>query len=125
MEEGADTREYIREFFDVIDKLSDMDVDVNNDLLSVILLRSLLESYENFRCAMCSRDDLPPPETLRSKIPKNPTHAKTQIVTVSRAQWLPENSGTKTRQTPEAIKVIKALANKTRAIRTKAKTIIA
>jgi len=45
-----------------------MKIEINSDLLSVMLLRSLPESYENFRCAIASRDELPKPETLRVKI---------------------------------------------------------
>lgn len=51
-----------------MDKLAEMEVDVNKDLLTVMLLRSLPETFENFRCAMSSRDELPELERLRIKI---------------------------------------------------------
>lgn len=47
-----------------------MDVDINNDLLSVMLLHSLPLSFGNFRCAIESRDILPSSESLRIKIVK-------------------------------------------------------
>ena len=56
MNEGEDAREYIRKYHDIVDKLAEMEVEINPDLMSTILLRGLPESYENFRCAMTSRD---------------------------------------------------------------------
>jgi len=68
MTEDEDVREHMRSFFDNVDKLQEMDVDINNDLLSIMLLYSLPSSYENFRCAIESRDELLPPESLKIKI---------------------------------------------------------
>ena len=45
-----------------------MDIVVNDDLLSIMPLDSLPDTFENFRCAMESRDDLPKPDDLRIKI---------------------------------------------------------
>ena len=41
-----------------------MGVEINPDLLTVMLLRSLAESFENFRYTIASRDDLPSSGTL-------------------------------------------------------------
>lgn len=68
MEENGNVRDHINKFFDAVDKLGEMDVDINPDLLSIMLLYSLPSSFENFRCAIESRDDLPSPESLRIKI---------------------------------------------------------
>lgn len=68
MENGGDFRDHIRKFFDAIDKLGEMEVDIHPDLLSIVLFYNLPSSYENFRCAIESRDELPSPETLRIKI---------------------------------------------------------
>ncbi|KAK2578606.1 hypothetical protein KPH14_001023 [Odynerus spinipes] len=68
MEDGADVRGHLRNFFDTIDKLSEMDVEINPDLLTIMLLYSLPPCFENFRCAIESRDELPTPEALRIKI---------------------------------------------------------
>lgn len=68
MDDGGDVHDHLREFFDMIDKLSEMEIDINADLLTVMLLYSLPPSYENFRCAIESRDELPTPENLRIKI---------------------------------------------------------
>lgn len=68
MDNGGDVREHLRKFFDAVDKLNEMEVTINPDLLSVMLLYSLPASFENFRCAIESRDELPAPETLRIKI---------------------------------------------------------
>lgn len=52
MENNEDVREYLRKFFDTVDKLTDMEVDINLDLLTVMLLYSLPSCYENFWCAI-------------------------------------------------------------------------
>lgn len=38
MEDDEDVREHLRKFFDTVDKLSDMEVTINPDLLTVMLL---------------------------------------------------------------------------------------
>lgn len=68
MKEGEDVREHLNQFFDAVDKLSEMDLVVNDDLLAIMLLYSLPASFENFRCAIESRDELPKPEILKIKI---------------------------------------------------------
>lgn len=68
MEEGGDVREHLSKFFDVVDKLEAMDVEINKELLSIMLLYSLPSSFDNFRCVMESRDTVPTPDTLRIKI---------------------------------------------------------
>lgn len=68
MEEGGDVREHVAKFFDAVDKLRDMEVEVNPDVLAIALLYSLPPSYENFRVAIESRDELPDPDALRIKI---------------------------------------------------------
>lgn len=68
MEEDGDVREHVARFFDAVDKLRDMEVKVNPDVLAIALLYSLPPSYENFRVAIESRDELPDPDALRIKI---------------------------------------------------------
>ena len=45
-----------------------MEIEVNHDLLTIMLLYSLPPRFKNFRCAIESRDDLPSPDVLRVKI---------------------------------------------------------
>jgi len=68
MSDDEDVREHIASFFHTTDKLREMDVNIPRDLLALILMNSLPRSFENFRCAMESRDVLPDLETLRVKI---------------------------------------------------------
>jgi len=68
MREEDDLREHLDKFFNTVDKLNEMEVDVNPELLAVMLLHSLPSSFENFRCAIESRDIIPTPEALRLKI---------------------------------------------------------
>jgi transposase InsO family protein len=68
MADNGDVREHLNEFFDAVDKLNEMDVEINADLLTILVLYSLPSSFEIFRCAIESRDNLPTPEALRVKI---------------------------------------------------------
>lgn len=67
MEEGEDIKEHLSSFFDTVDKLEAMDVEINGDLLTIMLLYSLPSSFENFRCAIESRDDLRNIEVFKSQ----------------------------------------------------------
>lgn len=64
MNEAGNVREHLYEFFDNVDKLSDMDVNINPDQLAIMMLYSLPTSYENFRCVIESRDQLPTPKKI-------------------------------------------------------------
>lgn len=64
----GDIQDHLRKFFDIVDKLSEMEIKIDNDLLSIMLLYSLPSNFENFRCAMESRDELPAVDVLRIKI---------------------------------------------------------
>lgn len=68
MQLGSDIRDHLRQFFDTADKLSEMNVTVDPELISIMLLYSLPSSFENFRSAVESRDTLPTPDILRVKI---------------------------------------------------------
>ncbi|BES98060.1 Hydra magnipapillata [Nesidiocoris tenuis] len=68
MKEGQDVKEYLSNFIELVEKLQDMEIPIHQDLLAIIMLHSLPESFENFRCAILSRDELPTPEILRIKI---------------------------------------------------------
>lgn len=59
MENGGDVREHVSKFFDAIDKLNEIKVAVNPDVLASMLLYGLPSSFENFPCAIESRDELP------------------------------------------------------------------
>ncbi|GBM29715.1 Fatty acyl-CoA reductase 1 [Araneus ventricosus] len=66
--DSEDMSEHINEFFMLVDKLREIEIEIANDLLTILLLYSIPESYENFRIAIESRDELPSPETLKIKI---------------------------------------------------------
>jgi len=65
LSENDDVQQHVDEFFDVVDKLG---IKVSDELQSIILLHSLPGSFDNFRCAVESRDALPTPEQLKVKI---------------------------------------------------------
>jgi hypothetical protein len=66
--QDGDVREHVAKFMDTVDKLQGMNIEINGDLLSTMLLYSLPRSFENFRCAIESRDSLPNVENLKVKI---------------------------------------------------------
>ena len=68
MKEGEDIRQHLDRFFNAVDKFGEMNLEINGDLLSIMLLYSLPVSYENFRCAIETRDELPTTEVLKIKI---------------------------------------------------------
>lgn len=68
MSVSGDIHEEMGLFFDAVDQLESMDVKIHEDLLSIILLYALPTCFDNFRCAIESRDDLPKPEVLKVKI---------------------------------------------------------
>ena len=68
MPEDEDVRTHLMKFYDAVDKLNAMNVEINGDLLTIILLYSLPSSFENFRCAIETRDQLPDAESLKVKI---------------------------------------------------------
>ena len=55
-------------------QLYEMGVEVSTDLLPIVLLHSQPQSFENFRCSIESRDQLPSPESIFFlKLPKKVT----------------------------------------------------
>lgn len=68
MHEDDDVRDYLSRFMDTVDKLNNMEIKINGDLLSIMLLHSLPSSFDNFCCAIKSRDNLPDIDALIIKI---------------------------------------------------------
>jgi len=67
MQEGESIHGHIKNFFDTVDKLRDMGEEIKSNLLLILLLCSLPDTFENFRCAIETRDSLPSPEELKIK----------------------------------------------------------
>jgi hypothetical protein len=68
MNEGETMKNHLNNFFNIIDKLEEMELKIVDDLVTILLLYSIPDSYENFRIAIESRDELPKPETLKIKL---------------------------------------------------------
>lgn len=68
MHENDCVRDHLSRFMDTVDKLKAMDIEINGDLLSIMLLHSLPPSFETFCCAIKSRDALPHIDALTTKI---------------------------------------------------------
>ncbi|KAG7197002.1 hypothetical protein KM043_017538 [Ampulex compressa] len=65
---SGNIRTHIDEFFNIVNKLSELNIEISNELQSIMLLHSLPESFDNFRYAIESRYNLPDPEALKVKI---------------------------------------------------------
>jgi hypothetical protein len=68
MKNGEDMRDHIRNFFDVVDKLEEMELCIINDLLAILLLYSIPDEYEPFRIAIETQEKLPQLEALKIKL---------------------------------------------------------
>ncbi|CAB0035042.1 unnamed protein product [Trichogramma brassicae] len=68
MAEDDSMVDHLNSFFDATDKLKSTGANLDDDLLAIMLLHSLPASYENFRCAIESRDILPDLEILKIKV---------------------------------------------------------
>ncbi|CAD6236968.1 GSCOCG00012493001-RA-CDS [Cotesia congregata] len=55
-------------FTNAVEQLKGMDIKISSDMLVVLILKSLPPSFENFRCAIRSNDELPTTEALIGKI---------------------------------------------------------
>lgn len=49
MQEGAEVRAHLAQFFEAVDKLAMMEVDINDKLLTLMLLQSFPSSYDMFK----------------------------------------------------------------------------
>lgn len=66
--EGASMSEHLNKFFDLFEKLSELDIQLQDELLAIILLCSLSKNYDNFIIAIESRDELPSTSVLKTKL---------------------------------------------------------
>ncbi|KMQ83531.1 retrovirus-related pol polyprotein from transposon tnt 1-94, partial [Lasius niger] len=68
MEDGEDMRTHLADFFDVVGKLEDMELNIDKELISIFLLYSIPDCYEPFRVAIEAKDKILEPETLKVKM---------------------------------------------------------
>jgi hypothetical protein len=61
-------RDHVNKFMDIVDKLNEMDININSDSLSIMFLYSLSPNLKNFRLAIETRNTLPSPDDLKVKI---------------------------------------------------------
>lgn len=63
-----EAKELLEEFAIVVRKLRELKVTMDDDMYSIILLRALPSSFEQFRVAIMTRDELPSLEDVQSKV---------------------------------------------------------
>lgn len=57
-------RDLLWKSLDIVDRVSEMDKEINDDLITVMFLYSLLSSFETFQCDIESRDVVRNPKAL-------------------------------------------------------------
>lgn len=80
MQEEDDLKKHIADFFDAVKKLKEIGLVVIDELLAILLLYSLPDSFAMFRTAMESRDELPSTELLKVKIVEDHEGRKSKVV---------------------------------------------
>jgi hypothetical protein len=94
MKNGEDMRDHIRNFFDVVDKLEEMELCIINDLLAILLLYSIPDEYENFRIAIETQEKLPQLEALKIKLLEEyEARKRNSKENVSDAMFISKNPG--------------------------------
>lgn len=68
MKENINMVQHINEFVDISEKLIEIGIQIQEELLSIILLTSLPKEYENFVVAIETRDKLPSFSSLKQKL---------------------------------------------------------
>lgn len=68
MDEAQDMRDYMANFFDTVNKLDAMEIRIPQVMIVVLLLSSISKSYESFRVAIKTRQELPTPDELKIKL---------------------------------------------------------
>lgn len=68
MQEDGNMNSHIKNFSNLIDKLREIHVYIHDDIITVMLLRSIPNSYEDFRVAIESAEIFPSFEVLKTKL---------------------------------------------------------
>ncbi|KAG8239792.1 hypothetical protein J437_LFUL019361 [Ladona fulva] len=92
--EGDDVRSQLMDFFDISVQLESLDIAVNPELLTIMLLNSLPADFDVFCGAIEARDELPRPEWLREKILEEfDSRNQKQTDSESEAMWIKKSKG--------------------------------
>lgn len=68
MVENSSMSQHLNNYFDLFEKLIEVDIKLQDELVAIILLSSLPKEYENFVIAIESRDELPKVNVLKTKL---------------------------------------------------------
>lgn len=68
MKNGDDMRDHLRNFFEIVDKLEEMEMKVDEDMITILLLYSVPDEYESFRIAIETQEKLLSPENMKIKL---------------------------------------------------------
>ncbi|KMQ83544.1 retrovirus-related pol polyprotein from transposon tnt 1-94 [Lasius niger] len=68
MEDGEDMCTHLADFFDVVGKLENMELNIDKELISILLLYSIPDCYEPFRVAIEAKDKILESKTFKVKM---------------------------------------------------------
>jgi len=68
MKTGDDMRDHVEKFFNIVGKLQEMEITKNEELITILLLYSIPDDYEQFRIAIETQDKLISSENLKIKM---------------------------------------------------------
>ena len=57
--------EHLNKFSVTVEKLKEINLSVPDDMITILMLYSIPDTYDNFRCAIEARDKLPSPDALK------------------------------------------------------------
>lgn len=68
LSENSCVQNYINDFVDIVEKLKEIDMDISEDILTILLLSGLGKKFKNFVVAIETREQLPTLSDLKVKI---------------------------------------------------------
>lgn len=68
MKDNSNMSQHLNEFVEISEKLTEVGIDIQEELLTIILLTSLPKQFDNFVVAIETRDNLPSFSSLRQKL---------------------------------------------------------
>lgn len=80
MAEGSLIVTHLNSFYDLFEKLCEIDIKLPDELFVIILLSSLPKSYENFVVAIESRDELPKSNVIKTKLLEEGSRRESEAV---------------------------------------------
>ena len=79
MKDSVNVMLHVKTFTEIVEKLSELGIEIQKELLSIMLLCSLAKDFENFVIAMETRDNIPSLNFLKQKLLEDADRRKVKI----------------------------------------------